>query len=91
MARTILGGYKSYQFKDHDPILDQIDRLYELSGDVKIQHVADMSGVTAGTLYNWRMRKTKRPQFASVKAVVKGLGADLTVVYQGKRINGRAR
>lgn len=75
--------------------MDQIDRLYELAGadgrKITLKAVANKSGVTEGTLYNWRRRKTKRPQFASVKAVVRGLGANLSIGYQGRFINGRAR
>ena len=95
MARSVLGGYKSYAFKDHDPILDQIDRLYELSsnaygtGPMSMAQVENKSGVTASTLRNWRDRKTRRPQFATVKAVAKALGADLAIVYQGRPINTR--
>lgn len=96
MARTILGGYRSYHFKDHDPIIDYVDRLYELSGvkegnKVQFSTIADASGVTEGTLRNWRSRKTKRPQNASLQAVIRGLGGKLVIIYKGKTINGSGR
>lgn len=93
MARTITGGYKSYNFKEHDPILDQIDRLRELTGlngkPAAATFVSAQSGVSVGTVNNWRDRKVRRPQFASVKAVVRGLGADVVIVYKGKLIRAR--
>ncbi len=91
MARTALGGYAAYNFRDHDPILDQIDRLYEKAGhDMQkrgtLQNIADETGVGAGTLRNWRFRKTRRPQYATVAAVVRALGGQVVVVYQNKKI-----
>jgi hypothetical protein len=90
--RTILGGYRNYNFRDHDPVLDQIDRLYELAGVLtargvpRFTHIEEMSGVRQGTLRNWRMRKTKRPQHAAAKGVIRALGGDYIVVFKGKQI-----
>jgi hypothetical protein len=90
--RTILGGYLNYNFKDHDPILDQTDRVYELAGMLNARgvplfsRIAELSGIREGTLRNWRMRKTQRPQHAAVKGVLKALGADMVVVFQGKKV-----
>jgi hypothetical protein len=36
------------------------------------------------TLRNWRLRKTKRPQFATVKAVARALGGELGIMYKGR-------
>lgn len=89
--RTSFGYYPSYKFKDHDPILNQIDRLHELTGDahgdlMTFTRLSVASGVSAGTLHNWRSRKTKKPQFATVKAVVQAMGGTLTIIYHGKEI-----
>jgi hypothetical protein len=90
--RTILGGYKAYNFKDHDPILDQIDRLYELAGVLnsrgvpQFTRIEELSGIRQGTLRNWRMRKTQRPQHAAAKGVIKALGGDMVVVFEGKAV-----
>lgn len=91
MARNSMGGYISYNFQNHDPVIDQIDRLYERVGvDVKqrgaMAHVAAKSGLSITTLYNWRKRKTKRPQWASVNAVVRGLGGRIVLTVGGKTI-----
>jgi DNA-binding phage protein len=76
MAR--FGVYPSYLFKDHDPILDKIDTLIADSGQ-SFAKIERSSGVTVTTLGNWRKRKTKRPQFATVNAVVRALGGELVV------------
>lgn len=87
--RTITGGYKNYNFRDHDPVLDALDRLHELSqgpygGPMSFAAVERRSGVTVATLRKWRTRQTRRPQFATVKAVAKALGGELAITYQGK-------
>jgi hypothetical protein len=90
--RSVLGGYKSYNFKDHDPVLDQIDRLYELAGVLtpngvpRYTHIEEISGLRQGTLRNWRMRKVKRPQHAATKGLIRALGGDYVVVFRGKQI-----
>jgi transcriptional regulator with XRE-family HTH domain len=76
MAR--FGVYPSYLFKDHDPVLDAIDTLIADRGET-FAKIERASGVTATTLSNWRKRKTKRPQFATVKAVARALGADVII------------
>lgn len=92
MARTILGGYKSYHFKEHDVVLDKLSRLYELAGVMKanghpnLQKVEELSGVTLGTLRNWNSRKVKRPQHAGIEAVANALGARYDLVYKGQRV-----
>lgn len=95
---TRFGFYPSYQFKDHDPILDQIDRLHELTArssgtdkPLKFATLSHRSGVSVATLHNWRIRKTKKPQFATVKAVVAAMGGELTVIYNGQEIKPGGR
>lgn len=92
MARTILGGYKSYHFKEHDIVLDELSRLFELAGVMKangqpnLQKVEELSGVTLGTLQNWNNRKVKRPQNAGIRAVVNGLGGRYQMTFKGQRV-----
>lgn len=81
------GIYPNYLFKDHDPVLDQIDRLIELSGKTTTQ-IVTKSGVTRSTLRNWALRKTKRPQHPTIRAVVKACGGSYTMSYKGKEIRG---
>lgn len=92
MATDKRGIYKAYFFKDHDPILDAIDRLYELVGTqpggkkLTLTYVESVSGVRAATLGRWRKRKTKRPNNPTVEAVINGLGAKRTITYNGHTI-----
>ena len=77
--------YKSYSFVDKDPI---IDRIRTLISDEKIEHgdLADQSGVSASTLYNWFYGDTKRPQFATVAAVVRSMGYELEISKAGQKV-----
>lgn len=87
---TSFGIYPSYLFKDHDPILDQIDTLFDLAKangfNVSFVAVSAESKVSAGTLTNWRTRKTKKPQVATVAAVANYLGGELTLTYRGRTV-----
>lgn len=83
MAR--IGIYPAYRFKDHDPVLDAVDTVIADSKKTRTQ-VHEMSNVSVSTLSSWAKRKTKRPQFATVAAVVKSLGAELHIKYKGKNI-----
>jgi transcriptional regulator with XRE-family HTH domain len=75
MTRPI---YPSYLFKTHDPVLDAIDTLIEDAG-VSYTYIANKSGVTQKTLLNWHRRKTRRPQYATIAAVVRALGGTITI------------
>jgi transcriptional regulator with XRE-family HTH domain len=63
--------YKSYNFVDKDPV---IDRLRGIVGGYKYREVSDMSGVSETTIYNWFNGKTRRPQYATVMAVIRAMG-----------------
>jgi hypothetical protein len=92
MARTIMGGYKAYGFRDHDLILDKLSRLFELAGVLKangqpdLKKIEEKSGVKYATLSRWNLRHVKRPQNAGVTAVVNGLGGSYDVTFGGKRV-----
>jgi DNA-binding phage protein len=67
-----LRTYKSYLFLDKDPIIDFArTRVYANGGPSKM---AKASGVAPTTLYNWFHKKTRRPQFATVAAVLLACG-----------------
>lgn len=59
--------YKSYMFRDRDPIIDALRTAWADSGD-SYAKVSERSSVTAGTMRNWFKGTTKRPQFATVAA-----------------------
>jgi DNA-binding phage protein len=71
--------YKSYSFVDKDPIIDEVRTVFRAAGVTK-QWVADESGVTAQTLHNWFEGATRRPQAATVNAVLRALGKRLGIV-----------
>jgi DNA-binding phage protein len=71
--------YKSYLFKDKDPVIDELRTMVQESGD-SYTDLHDSSGVSTNTLYNWFKGETRRPQFATVMAVTRALGYDLRFV-----------
>ena len=71
--------YKSYNFVDKDPIIDEIRAIFD-EANVTYKWVEDESGVTAHTLANWFGGKTKKPQAATINAVLRALGYKLGVV-----------
>ena len=90
--------YKSYNFVDKDPIIDL------MRGMLNEQHmpyikISALSGVSEGTLRNWFDGKTKRPQFATVAAVMGAMGyrmswvqeAHYQEVFPKKALSGRKR
>lgn len=70
---------KTYRFKDKDPVIDQLRTALKDSG-MSYRELADGSGVTVQTLYNWFDGSTKRPQFATAMAVARALGMDFKLV-----------
>jgi hypothetical protein len=71
--------YKSYNFIDKDPLIDEIRTIYEDSG-ANYDFVHEHSGVAVSTLMNWFNGQTRRPQAATVNAVLRALGYKLGVV-----------
>lgn len=74
--RGYLRPYKSYVFRDKDPVIDQIRTIVEDSRKT-INQVAIESGVSSSTMYNWFHGKTRRPQFATVEAAGRACGRTL--------------
>lgn len=77
--------YKSYNFVDKDPIIDEIRTIYENSG-TNYRWIAEHSGVSTSTIANWFGGDTKRPQAASINAVLRALGYKLGIVEMGKPV-----
>ena len=70
--------YRSYSFKDKDPIIDKIRTVVGDSG-LDYGQIRDKSDVSIGTLRNWFHGETRRPQFATLNAVARALGHELTI------------
>lgn len=71
--------YKSYNFVDKDPIIDEIRTIYQASG-VNYAWIHEHSNVSVTTLARWFTGDTKRPQAATVNAVARSLGYKLAFV-----------
>jgi transcriptional regulator with XRE-family HTH domain len=91
--------YKSYVFKDKDPIIDRLATIFKDEG-VNNNQVSAASGVSSSTLHNWFLGDTMRPQFCTIMAVSRALGYDIqlvsakdqhTVSITKRRFNGSAR
>ena len=71
--------YKSYNFVDKDPIIDEIRTIVQDSGSTYKQ-IHEDSGVSTATLSAWFAGDTRRPQAASINAVLRALGYKLGIV-----------
>ena len=65
---STLKTYRSYVFKDKDPVIDILRTAVQDSGKSYTDINAD-SGVAVGTMASWFGGAVKRPQFATVNAV----------------------
>jgi len=89
-------GYKTYRFKNKDPVIDElrtmVQGIAEVRGisEVRLRNnIANDIGMSEATLWSWFNGPTKRPQYASVKAVVRALGYELQI--DSKVVNLRTR
>lgn len=73
--------YKTYLFKDKDPVIDELRTIMQDSHASKYD-VAGASGVSVTCLTGWFGGPTRRPQHATVKAVAKALGYDYRLVKE---------
>lgn len=70
--------YRSYKFKDYDPIIDKIEEVLYVDGMTKAE-IARLSGVSTTTLYNWQRKKTRSPKASTVNATLHVMGYELTI------------
>ena len=71
--------YKSYSFVDKDPIIDEIRTIVQQHG-ATYKDIHEHSGVSPGTLTAWFAGATKKPQAATINAVVRSMGWKLGLV-----------
>jgi len=65
--------YKSYLFRDRDPILEAV--LVAQSGSrMTFKQIWEKGGPTVPTLRRWNSGLTRRPQFCTVAAATRSLG-----------------
>jgi hypothetical protein len=65
MAKRGLNLYKSYVFRDKDPIINAMRTAFEDAGG-SFKSISMRSNVSYSTVHNWFKGKTRRPQFATV-------------------------
>ena len=85
--KTVRGfiPYKSYLFRDKDPVIDQVRTAVEDSG-MTFKEIHDASDVSTSTVYNWFYGNTRRPQFATVEAVARACGQTFQMnPYKGRK------
>lgn len=71
--------YKSYNFLNKDPIIDEIRTVVQLTGRTYRQ-IHEDSGVSVDTLVHWFSGTTRKPQAATVNAVLRCMGYKLGIV-----------
>lgn len=72
-------AYTTYLFRDKDPIIDQTRTVVADSG-LSYKAVSKRSRVSRGTLSAWFKGKTRRPQNATVEAVLRACGKTRVIV-----------
>lgn len=79
--------YKSYRFHDQDPIVGKWRAIMDKEAAARGVKISKLMGtiskesrVSRTTLDNWRSRKTKRPQAASLNAALRVLDYQLDIV-----------
>lgn len=74
MKKRPFKRYKTYPFYDQDPLVGVTLALLE---DRKFAQVAKDTGLSRTTLGNWKTKKTKRPQAATLSAAGGLVGKEL--------------
>jgi transcriptional regulator with XRE-family HTH domain len=82
VARTI-SQYLTYSFVDKDPIIDRMRSMLD-DEHASYTDVHEKSGVSVNTMRQWFDGKTRRPQYATIVAVARSLGYDITLTKAGK-------
>ena len=73
--RGFISPYRTYMFREKDPIIDFCRTKVEDSGET-YRSISESSGVSTTTMYNWFHGKTRRPQFSTVAAILTSQGVN---------------
>jgi hypothetical protein len=76
--------YKSYPYRGQDPMVQRVLSKVEISGE-SFSKISQKSSVAAGTIHNWKKRKTMRPQFATMNAVLRSVGCEFVIANRRKK------
>lgn len=74
--------YKSYLFKDKDPILDAT-RTVQANSGLSYEQIHANGGATPATQRAWFYGETKRPQFTTIAATVLAMGKTVIRLKNG--------
>lgn len=69
----LIASYSSYPFANQDPVIKRVGALVK-NEKLKHRQISKRSGVATSTMSNWFNGKTRRPQYATIMAVVRALG-----------------
>jgi len=73
--RSALKLYKSYMFKEKDPVIDQLRTLMKTElGGLHLTDVRNDGGPSISAMSGWFYGETKRPQSATVEAAGRAIG-----------------
>ena len=68
--------YRTYRFSGQDPMVSKVFAAME-QADTDIAESCRKSGVSPTTLHNWKNKKTRQPQFATLNATAMAMGYEL--------------
>jgi hypothetical protein len=71
--------YKTYMFRDKDPVIDVLRTIMDKER-LDLNVVAADAGVAVTTITAWLYGITRRPQHATVMAVCRAMGYDYKMV-----------
>lgn len=81
--KTVLRAYKSYNFRDKNPCIDEARTAVRDSG-MSYAEVSEESGVSVSTLYGWFHGDTRSPSHECLMAVVRACGFDYKMVRMAR-------
>lgn len=70
-----------YKHTDYEPLMLQFNLLMENSGKSS-SFVTTQTSITAQTLRNWKLRKTRRPNSSTLRMAFKALGYTLKPIKE---------
>jgi hypothetical protein len=69
--------YKSYNFIDKDPIIYEV---WDVVKGVSWSYIEEESGVSRACLQGWFYGATRKPQQATIRAVLRSVGYDIRIL-----------
>lgn len=85
--------YRSYNFVDKDPVIDELRAVVQREGFMKrggFAKLSTLSGVSISAMDNWFNGETRRPQNASIEAVARAMGYRRAGFEHWKEVNFEA-